>query len=52
MKKTAAKTKPTRAAKRGLFAELGEGIAALAKARSGKRSLRHKQNNSSEKNLK
>ncbi len=38
--KTAAKTKPTRAARRDLFAELGEGMAALAEARSGKRTLR------------
>ena len=38
--KTVAKTKPTRAARRNLFAELGEGMTALAEARSGKRTLR------------
>ena len=38
--KTVAKTKPTRAARRDLFAELGEGMTALAEARSGKRTLR------------
>lgn len=35
-----AKAKPKRAAKRDLFAELGEGVAALADARQGKRTLR------------
>jgi len=34
------KAKPKRAAKRDLFAELGEGVAALADARQGKRTLR------------
>ena len=38
--KTPLKTKPTRAAKRDLFAELSEGMAALAEARQGKRTLR------------
>ncbi|MDO8598102.1 MAG: hypothetical protein Q7R45_15945 [Sulfuricaulis sp.] len=38
--KTVAKTKPTRAAKRDLFTELGEGMTALAEARQGKRTLR------------
>ena len=38
--KTPVKTKPTRAAKRDLFAELGEGMTALAEARQGKRTLR------------
>lgn len=37
---TVAKTKSTRATKRNLFAELGEGMAALAEARQGKRTLR------------
>ena len=34
------KTKPKRVAKRDLFAELREGVAALADARQGKRTLR------------
>jgi len=38
--KTIGKTKPRRATKRDLFAELGEGVAALADARQGKRTLR------------
>src|SRR6202162_4721076 len=38
--KAIVKAKPKRAAKRDLFAELGEGFAALAKARQGKRTLR------------
>lgn len=38
--KTTSKVKPRRAAKRNLFAELGEGMAALAQARRGKRTLR------------
>ncbi len=38
--KRAAKAKPKRQAKRDLFAELSEGIEALAKARQGKRTLR------------
>ena len=38
--KTVAKTKSTRVARRDLFAELGEGMTALAEARSGKRTLR------------
>ena len=38
--KTPLKTKPTRAAKRDLFAELSEGMTALAEARQGKRTLR------------
>lgn len=38
--KTTVKTKSTRAAKRDLFAELGEGMTALAEARQGKRTLR------------
>jgi putative transcriptional regulator len=38
--KTTVKAKTTRAAKRDLFAELSEGIAALAEARQGKRTLR------------
>ena len=38
--KTTVKTKTTRAAKRNLFAELGEGMTALAEARQGKRTLR------------
>jgi putative transcriptional regulator len=38
--KTIVKAKPKRAAKRDLFAELGEGVAALAEARQGKRTLR------------
>ena len=38
--KTAIKAKTTRTAKRELFAELGEGMAALAEARQGKRTLR------------
>ena len=38
--KTTVKAKTTRAAKRDLFAELGEGMTALAEARQGKRTLR------------
>ena len=38
--RTIAKAKAKRAAKRDLFAELGEGVAALADARQGKRTLR------------
>jgi putative transcriptional regulator len=38
--KTIAKAKPKRAAKRDLFGELSEGVAALADARQGKRTLR------------
>jgi len=38
--KTTVKTKPARTAKRDLFAELKEGVAALAEARQGKRTLR------------
>jgi putative transcriptional regulator len=38
--KTSVKAKPKRAARRDLFAELGEGMAALAEARQGKRTLR------------
>jgi len=38
--KTPVKTKPTRTAKRDLFAELSEGVTALAEARQGKRTLR------------
>ncbi len=38
--KTTVKTKTTRAAKRDLFAELGEGMTALAEASQGKRTLR------------
>ena len=38
--KTPVKIKPARAAKRDLFAELSEGMAALAEARQGKRTLR------------
>ena len=38
--KTAVKAKPARTAKRDLFAELKEGVAALAEARQGKRTLR------------
>ncbi len=38
--KTPTKTKPTRAAKPDLFAELSEGVTALSEARSGKRTLR------------
>ena len=38
--KAAAKTKRTRAPKRDLFAELSEGMTALAQARQGKRTLR------------
>ena len=37
---TILKAKPKRAAKRDLFAELGEGVAALGEARQGKRTLR------------
>lgn len=40
MMKTPTKTKSTRAAKRDLFAELSEGVTALAEARQGKRTLR------------
>ncbi len=38
--KTTVKTKTTPTAKRNLFAELGEGMAALGEARQGKRTLR------------
>ena len=38
--KTTVKAKTTRAAKRNLFAELSEGMTALAEARQGKRTLR------------
>ena len=38
--KTTVKTKSTRASKRDLFAELGEGIKALAEARQGQLTLR------------
>ncbi len=38
--KTTVKTKTPRIAKRDLFAELSEGMAALAEARQGKRTLR------------
>jgi putative transcriptional regulator len=38
--KTIVKTKAKRAAKRDLFAELGEGMTALAEVRQGKRTLR------------
>lgn len=38
--RTTVKTKTTRAAKRDLFTELSEGMAALAEARQGKRTLR------------
>jgi putative transcriptional regulator len=38
--KTTVKAKTTRAAKRDLFTELSEGMAALAEARQGKRTLR------------
>jgi putative transcriptional regulator len=38
--KTTAKAKITRAAKRNLYAELREGMTALAEARQGKRTLR------------
>ena len=38
--KAAAKTKRARAPKRDLFAELSEGMTALAQARQGKRTLR------------
>ena len=38
--KTAVKPKAVHAVKRDLFAELGEGIAALAEARRGKQTLR------------
>lgn len=38
--KITVKAKTTRAAKRDLFAELGEGMTALAEARQGKRTLR------------
>jgi putative transcriptional regulator len=38
--KTAAKARQTRPAKRDLFAELSEGVAALAEARHEKRTLR------------
>jgi len=38
--KAVVKIKPARAARRDLFAELGEGMAALADARQGKRTLR------------
>jgi len=38
--KAATKTRQTRAARRDLFAELSEGMTALAEARQGKRTLR------------
>ncbi len=38
--KTIVKAKPRRVAKRDLFGELSEGVAALAEARQGKRTLR------------
>jgi putative transcriptional regulator len=38
--KPVVKGKPARAAKRSLFAELREGVSALAEARQGKRTLR------------
>ena len=38
--KTTAKVKVKRAEKRNLFAELSEGVAALAESRQGKRTLR------------
>jgi len=38
--KTTVKTKTTRVAKRDLFAELDEGMMALAEVRQGKRTLR------------
>ncbi len=38
--KTTVKTKPARTVKRDLFAELSEGMTALAEARQGKRTLR------------
>ena len=38
--KKSAKTRTRRAAKRDLFAELSEGVTALAEARQGKRTLR------------
>ena len=38
--KTTGKTKATRAARRDLFAELSEGMTALAEAHQGKRTLR------------
>lgn len=38
--KTSAKAKPARVAKRDLFAEVSEGMDALAQAREGKRTLR------------
>ena len=38
--RTRVKTKTTRTAKRDLFAELNEGMTALAEARQGKRTLR------------
>lgn len=38
--KIAVQTKPARAPKRDLFAELSEGMSALAEARQGKRTLR------------
>ncbi len=38
--KTTSKVKPRRAAKRNLFAELSEGVTALAEGRRGKRTLR------------
>lgn len=40
MKASAKKRKPARAPKRNLFAELSEGMTALAQAREGKRTLR------------
>lgn len=38
--KAVAKTRPSRVAKRDVFAELKEGVTALAEARQGKRTLR------------
>jgi hypothetical protein len=38
--KTIVKTRPKRAVRRGLFGELSEGVAVLAEARHGKRTLR------------
>ena len=38
--KTIARVKPSRGVKRDLFAELSEGVASLAEARQGKRTLR------------
>ena len=46
--KTVIKGKPARAAKRDLFAELREGMSALAEARQGKRTLRTTRSNTSQ----